>query len=328
MPKQLFIYETDCTEPHYNLATEKYLLEHTQPGCCTLYLWQNQNTVVIGRNQNAWAECRVSLLEQEGGKLARRLSGGGAVFHDLGNLNFTFLMNDEDYDLQKQLSVIQSACALLGIEATPSGRNDLLAEGCKFSGNAFYHSQGKAYHHGTLLIHADMDKLGRYLSPPKAKLQSKGVSSVRSRVVNLSALKPGLTCCTMAQAMKEAFTGVYGLPAAPLTLSDTATGMIQAESRQFSSWDWLYGKPLPFSVECQEKFPWGHVQLQLHVERGVIREAKVYTDAMDWTLPTALEAAFSGIRFTQTDIETALQHSGVEENLCRDLKTLLEKMDI
>ena len=328
MPKQLFIYETDCTDPYQNLAMEKYLMDSVASDTVVLYLWQNQNTVVIGRNQNAWAECRVSLLEQEGGKLARRLSGGGAVFHDMGNLNFTFLMNDEDYDLQMQLSVIQRACALLGIEATPSGRNDLLAAGCKFSGNAFYHSLGKAYHHGTLLIHADMDKLGRYLSPPKAKLQSKGVNSVRSRVINLSELKPGLTCRAMAQAMKEAFAQVYGLPASPLSPRAEAVAEIQKEAERLASWDWLYGKPLPFTLECAEKFPWGYLQLQLHVERGVIREAKVYTDAMDWALPQTLETALSGIRFTQADIEKALQRSGLEETLCRDLKTLLRKTDI
>jgi len=328
MPKQIFIYETDCTDPYRNLAVEKYLMDSVAPDTVILYLWQNQNTVVIGRNQNAWAECRVSLLEQEEGRLARRLSGGGAVFHDLGNLNFTFLMNEEDYDLPRQLSVIQKACSLVGIEAVPSGRNDLLAEGAKFSGNAFYHSQGKAYHHGTLLVNADMDKLGRYLSPPKAKLQAKGVSSVRSRVVNLSQLKPGLTCDAMKQAMKEAFAQVYGLPASPMSPGPDAPGEMQKEAERLASWDWLYGKPLPFTLECAEKFPWGYIQLQLHVEGGVIQEAKVYTDAMDWTLPAALEAALSGVRFTRSDTETALRRLEAEDTLRRDLITLLSKPDM
>lgn len=328
MPKRIFIYETNCTDPYRNLAAEKYLMDSVAPDTVILYLWQNQNTVVIGRNQNAWAECRVSLLEQEGGRLARRLSGGGAVFHDLGNLNFTFLTREEDYDLPKQLSVIQKACGLLGIEAVPSGRNDLLAGGAKFSGNAFYHSQGSAYHHGTLLVNADMDKLGRYLSPPKAKLQAKGVSSVRSRVVNLSRLKPGLTCDAMKQAMKEAFALVYGLPASPVTLAADAKAEIEKEAQRLASWDWLYGKPLPFTLERAEKFPWGYIQLQLHAEGGIIQEAKVYTDAMDWTLPAALEAALSGVRFTRTDIETALSHFEAEDTLRRDLITLLSKPDM
>ena len=183
MIQTIRVYHGKSYDPHFNLAVEKHLLDRVAPGECILYLWQNQNTVVIGRNQNAWAECRTTLLESEGGKLARRLSGGGAVFHDVGNLNFTFLVRDEDYDVDRQLSVIQAACALAGIATEKSGRNDVLAEGRKFSGNAFYHHAGHAYHHGTLMVDVDKDKLGRYLSPPKAKLEAKGVASVRSRVV-------------------------------------------------------------------------------------------------------------------------------------------------
>ena len=138
MINKLRTFESDCFDPHNNLALEKHLMDITKPGECLLYLWQNQNTVVIGRNQNAWLECRTSLLEEEGGTLARRLSGGGAVFHDLGNLNFTFIMCKEDYDLDKQLSVIQKACAYAGIEAAKSGRNDLLADGRKFFAGSFH----------------------------------------------------------------------------------------------------------------------------------------------------------------------------------------------
>ena len=325
MLKELLIYETACTDPWYNLALESHLLERVSPGQAILYLWQNRNTVVIGRNQNAWAECRVSLLAEEGGHLARRLSGGGAVFHDLGNLNFTFLMSDEDCNIPKQLSVIQAACRILGIIAVPSGRNDLLAEGAKFSGNAFYHSQGKAYHHGTLMVHVDKDKLGRYLSPPKAKLQAKGVASVRSRVVNLSELCPGLTIPAMKEAMKTAFSQVYGLPAAPLNLDSSWESLLAEKAAAMSSWDWLYGKPLPFSLECAEKYPWGHVQLLLQVESGIIRGIQIYSDAMDWTLPEILEKALTGIRFTDANIELALSSAALPEDICQDLADLLKK---
>ena len=325
MLEQLYIFEAPGTDPWYNLALEGYLLDHVKPGQIILYLWQNQNTVVIGRNQNPWAECRVSLLEQEGGRLARRLSGGGAVFHDIGNLNFTFLMPDEDYDLPRQLSVIQTACALLGIDAQPSGRNDLLVNGAKFSGNAFYHSQGKAYHHGTLLIHADMEKLSRYLSPPKVKLQAKGISSVRSRVVNLSALRPELTCQIMKDAMIEAFSQVYNLPSTPLSLPAEAEAQLQQEAARFGSWDWLYGKPLPFSLECEDKFPWGYVQLQLQVESGLIQTARVYTDAMDWTLPERLEASLTGIRFHINAIDESLAAASLPDTIGNDIGQLLRK---
>ena len=219
MIKSIQLYRTDCTDPYRNLAVEQYLLEHVPPGVCTLYLWQNRRTVVIGRNQSAWRECRTARLEEDGGFLARRLSGGGAVFHDLGNLNFTFLVRKEDYDLPRQLGVIVEACRLLGIPAECSGRNDVLADSRKFSGNAFYEHQGRCYHHGTLLVDVDMAAMGRYLSPSKAKLEAKGVSSVRSRVVNLKELRPDLTIEETAARMEEAFQSVYGMGAERLETS-------------------------------------------------------------------------------------------------------------
>ena len=326
MIEQLFIYEATGTDPWYNLAAEKYLMDSVAPGQCILYLWQNQNTVVIGRNQSAWAECRVSLLEQEGGRLARRLSGGGAVFHDTGNLNFTFLLNDEDYDLPRQLSVIQQACALLGIDAQPSGRNDLLAGGGKFSGNAFYHSQGKAYHHGTLLINADMDKLSRYLSPSKAKLEAKGVQSVRSRVINLSQIVPGLTCDSMRLAMKEAFARVYGLFPTPFVPDSSFQESVCADAEINSSWQWLYGKQLPFSFQCENRFSWGSIQLQLDVRSGIVQAAKVYSDAMDWSLAPTLEQALTGIPFSLREFQEAICAAQLQGDIVKDLQKFFKEL--
>ena len=295
MIQKLYFLEGDAFDPHYNLAMEEHLLSKTQDACI-LYLWQNQNTVVIGQNQNAWKECRLNLLEEEGGKLARRISGGGAVFHDLGNLNFTMLMPSEDYDLDKQFAVIETACHLLGIPAERSGRNDVLSEGRKFSGNAFYRGKTASFHHGTLLVSVDMDKLGRYLSPSKAKLQAKGVESVRSRVVNLSEICPGLTIEKMKAAMVQAFSKVYGLAAEPLALTFEDAAAIETLRSRNASWEWNCGKKLPFSVTVEGRFPWGGVELCLDVESGIIKACKVYTDAMDETLPQKLESQLVGRR--------------------------------
>ncbi|MEI6309433.1 MAG: lipoate--protein ligase, partial [bacterium] len=197
------VLRTYSLDPFHNLALEEFLLDdvtgHAAAGChaaagylATLYLWQNENTVVIGKNQNPWRECRLEQLEAEGGKLARRLSGGGAVFHDLGNLNFTFLLPRADYDLSRQLRVILEAARAVGVPAEMSGRNDLTATGRKFSGNAFYLRKETAFHHGTILVNADFQKMSRYLQPSAEKMRAKGVESVRARVVNLSELSPGL----------------------------------------------------------------------------------------------------------------------------------------
>lgn len=316
MIETIYVYQSNDFNPYRNIATEKYLLEHVEQGCCILYLWQNEHTVVIGRNQNAWSECRTALLEQDTGHLARRLSGGGAVYHDLGNLNFTFLMHDEDYDLDRQLTVIQTACRNLGISVERSGRNDLLAQGQKFSGNAFYHSQGRAYHHGTLLVNADMDKLSLYLTPPKAKLEAKGVQSVRSRVTNLASLCPGLTCDRLKKELICAFGQVYNCQANPFTLDQTAEAAIATDEKQLASWQWLYGPRLPFSFSCEGRFTWGHILLQLQIESGVIVHADVYSDAMDWRLPQQVGEALTGCRFSLTDMQAALAHIPDAKDIC------------
>ena len=137
MNNRLTIIESDSTNPYKNLALENWLLDHVAEDEVILYLWQNQHTVVVGKNQNAWKECNISTLEADGGHLARRLSGGGAVYHDLGNLNFTFLAHKARYDVAKQLEVILRGLQRLGIEAEKSGRNDILVDGRKVSGNAF-----------------------------------------------------------------------------------------------------------------------------------------------------------------------------------------------
>lgn len=328
MISKLKIFHGSGFDPYINLATEQRLLEIVQPEECILYLWQNQNTVVIGCNQNPWAECRVSILEAEGGKLARRLSGGGAVFHDLGNLNFTFLMATENYDLSRQLQVLQKACSFAGIKAEASGRNDLLADGRKFSGNAFYHSKGRSYHHGTILIDVDGSKLQRYLSPPKAKLEAKGVSSVRSRVVNLKELQEDLTCEQMKQHMVAAFEDVYGSTAEAITLSPEDHAVIAEYRQKNANWQLLFGKPLPFSFTCEGHFPWGHIQLQLQAASGVITSVTVYSDAMDWSLSEQLQKALIGCPFHLESMEEAIGASLSDPIIANDLCSLLRQQDL
>ena len=317
MINRIKLYESNSFDPYRNLATEQYLMETVEEDACILFLWQNQNTVVIGKNQNAWKECRTALLQEEGGFLARRLSGGGAVFHDLGNLNFTFLLPQAAYDLDRQFSVIAEAVSLLGLRSERSGRNDVLAEGRKFSGNAFYKHNGKAYHHGTLLISADMDKLGRYLNPSKAKLQAKGVASVRSRVVNLTELNPHITVDSMKRAMAQAFARVYAAPMTVMTDGDLDHAAIEALRQRNAGWDWNYGQKLPFTAELEARFPWGGMQLCLQVENGAIVSAKVYSDAMDWRLPQRLEAILPGLPLQKEAVCTAID--GLQADWARDV---------
>lgn len=266
-----------------------------------------------------WKECRTTLLEQEGGRLARRLSGGGAVFHDLGNLNFTFLMAQTDYDLDAQLTVIQEAVRSLGIPAERSGRNDILAGGRKFSGSAFYKNGRQAYHHGTLLVDVDMGKLSRYLSPSKAKLQAKGVDSVRSRVVNLKELNPDISIPALKNALVHSFSQTYGLPVQPIWGQCLDTPRVEELTQRNRGWDWNYGQRLPFTLEREARFDWGSLQIQLQVENGIIRQAKAYSDAMDWALVPELETRLAGCRFEVHALARQLQGLSAAEEICQML---------
>lgn len=324
MIETLRVYENEGFDPHRNLAIEQHLLETVEGGCCLLYLWRNERTVVIGRNQNAWAECRTTQLFEDGGKLARRLSGGGAVYHDLQNLNFTFLLHEEDYDLKRQLSVIRRACAILGIETEISGRNDLLANGRKFSGNAFYHHEGRAYHHGTILIDTDADRMSRYLSPSKAKLEAKGVESVRARVVNLRELNPALTVDALKSAMKQAFSEVYGLPVSgPPAVDETRVAALTAH---YASDAWLFGQKLPFTFRCESRFSWGGLELQLSVDRGAINDARIYTDDMDPETAPKLQSALLGCPFSLNALSERIETQAVPH--ARELIQMLTEQEI
>ena len=297
----LTVVISNIVNPYENLSLEKFLLEGVSPGEVFLYLWQNEKTVVCGRNQNVWKECRVDKLKADKGFAARRLSGGGAVFHDLGNLNFTFIACEADYDLEKQLQVIISAAESFGIEAVRSGRNDITAYGAKFSGNAFYKTNPlkfedglvRRYHHGTLMIDVDKNMLSAYLNVDKEKYESKGVDSVKSRVCNLKDLNPDITVEAMTKAMTEAFERIYGKKALvyeygksisgglQMELSDEDKKKIAEDAAFFASDEWLFKNNIKFNVRFQKRFDFGELDLRLFADKGVIKNAALYSDAMD-----------------------------------------------
>jgi lipoate-protein ligase A len=312
MTKYTEIIRTKTLDPWWNLAVEEYLLYNLEKDKCILYLWQNQNTVVIGRNQNAWRECRTKLLEEEGGKLARRLSGGGAVFHDTGNLNFTFLMNREDYNLEKQVGVILSAVKKVGIAAEMTGRNDLTVDGKKFSGNAFCFKGLNAYHHGTILVTADIDKLTRYLQVSTEKIRSKGIESVRSRVTNLAEYNPELTVEEISAALMEAFGETYGgLPVVRDNVDLMDQEVLKKLYEKYSSWEWRYGETAEFDIEMSSRFSWGGIEVGLQLEKGIVKKAMVYSDALDEEFIIMLPKAMEGCIFRSKSLAESILNMNV-----------------
>lgn len=280
MIDRLTVITTDKTDPYYNLALEEYLLHAAAPGECILYLWQNQRTVVIGRNQHAASECRIQALAADGGHLARRLSGGGAVYHDLGNLNFTFLALSEDFDVSKQTQVILRAVQAVGIHAEKTGRNDLTVDGKKFSGHAYYHSGGKSCHHGTLMVSVDKVPLDRYLNVSPLKLSAKGVKSVRSRVCNLTDMEPGVTIDGLKAALIGAFGQAYGLPVEYLTEEELDAERLEEGRTRFASPEWKYGSARPLEHSREARFDWGTIRVDFALDDGIISDAMLWSDGL------------------------------------------------
>ncbi|HKL80013.1 MAG TPA: lipoate--protein ligase [Mobilitalea sp.] len=331
MNKAIKYIITDETNPYKNLALEEYLLHQVGDEECILYLWQNERTVVIGRNQNPWKECRLKELEADGGRLVRRLSGGGAVFHDLGNLNFTFLAAKDNYDVDKQLEVIVKAVNRLGIPAVKSGRNDITVDGRKFSGNAFYSDGKHCYHHGTLLVDVDMTKLSLYLNVSKDKLVSKGVDSVKSRVTNLREYAAELTIEKMKERLISAFGEVYSLTPTLLELPEDDSLIIQQLEEKFSSWDWKFGRKMEFSDSLSRRFTWGDIEIKLVVEAGIIKECAVYSDALETELLEQLPVYLKGSPFTARAMVEALERVPLNTEttiIMIDIKAFISEYDL
>jgi lipoate-protein ligase A len=326
---------TDSTDPFLNLATEEFITFRTEPDEVVLYLWQNARTVVIGSNQNPWRECRVEAMKADGCRLARRISGGGAVYHDLGNLNFTFAAREGVYDVEKQTDVILRAVQLLGAGAEKTGRNDLTIDGMKFSGHAYYSSRGFCYHHGTIMLGVDSADMAKYLNVSQKKLRSKGVKSVRSRVTNLLDHIPDLTVGQMEGALVKAFGEVYGGEPVRTPLPTVDSPELSAEDREdfrrlvekYSSEEWRYGRKIPFDREISERLSWGSVDIELHVVGGVIEQCGIFSDSLMTGIFARLSELIEGTHYSREAIR-GLDFSGISDNIeedgvCRDILDLI-----
>ncbi|WP_019672046.1 lipoate--protein ligase [Psychrobacter lutiphocae] len=307
---KLRILKSEVTNPWFNLATEDWIFQELEPDTHILFLWRNSETVVIGRSQNPWVECKTDKMEQDGVYLARRQSGGGAVFHDLGNTNFTFLSPKEDYNQDANFQIIINALKNLGIAATQSGRNDMQVGERKISGSAFKHASDRSFHHGTLLVNANMQKLGDYLHPHPLKLKAKGIKSVRSRVANLVEFNDSITHDSLSQAIIEAFCEYYGQSVEVEELDEASLKQqphLNKYYEQMADWDWRFGKTPQFSHHIETRFDWGIIDLHLDVQHAIIQEVVIFSDALNVDLIDALRQALVDTKYTIEDVKAKLE---------------------
>ena len=275
--------------PYINLAVESKLLDNFLPNTISLFLWRNKQTVVIGTNQNPYSECDVNSLLNEGGFLARRRTGGGAVYHDLGNLNFSFIADKNIYDVNRQMQVIQKALLNFNLETEVSGRNDITYQGRKFSGNAFAKTKYQGLHHGTILIKTDAERLQKYLKVKPAKLHKHGVKSVASRVINLSEVAD-ITSENIIPHLIKAFEDIYQNTATIIDFNDLCNEDAIKLSQSISSEEYLFGKWKEFHTKKSASFDWGNIDIDLNIDedKGIIKDINIASDSLE---PASINAA-------------------------------------
>ncbi|MDC7125009.1 MAG: lipoate--protein ligase [Spirochaetales bacterium] len=314
MAKTTIIY-SNSTNPWFNLTVENWIFSDMDPEGYVLYLWRNSDTVVIGRYQNPWIECRLDKMKEDEVKLARRQSGGGAVYHDVNNLNFTFMCGKGLYDKELFYRIITDSLASFGIEAEVSGRNDILVDGKKVSGSAFKHKTDRSFHHGTLLVNTDMSRLADYLNPDKRKLESKGIKSVRSRVANLIEFNPDITAEKLSEAIRNSFFDKLGAGSEDYYDVDMLENnlLFNSSYKLLSSDKWLYEKSPDFSHCFDSRFSWGGIEINIEVERARISDVKIFTDSLYPEMISQIEQQLQDCKYSFDSIEDILTRIALEQ---------------
>ena len=304
--------------PYFNLATEEYLLTQTQEE--VFMLWQNANAIIIGRHQNTLAEINQPFVEENKIMVARRLTGGGAVFHDLGNLNFSFIRNiapeEKEINFVKFLQPIVDALQSLGVPATFSGRNDLVVHDKKISGNAMVYYGNRVLEHGTLLFSTVQHNLAQALKVDPEKFNDKAVKSVRSRVTNISEHLPQpMTVMEFKDYLMDFILKQQpGTTIEPLTPQEEACIQKRADEK-FSTWEWNYGASPKYAIERKVRTKGGTVQIAMDVKNGIISDLRIYGDFFSKKNPDELIEKLIGIAHTETALKETLCNIDVQEYL-------------
>ncbi len=306
----IFIENEGITDPRINLALEEYALRNFSEGQDFLLFYINEPSIIIGRNQNTLEEINHEYVEEKGIHVVRRMSGGGAVYHDFGNLNFSFIT---DYNMKflnnfaKFTEPVIKVLNSMGINAELSGRNDILVDGRKISGNAQYSTTKRMFSHGTLLFDTELGEVANALNVKMSKIQSKGHKSVRSRVANIAEFmsEPMTTTEFRAKLLKGLFEERDEFETYHLT-EEEWKGVHDLREEKYGNWNWNFGRSPKFNIQRDRRFPVGEIDLRLFVEGGHIKEISIFGDFFGKEPVAELQDKLTGVRYDKRDLSEAL----------------------
>ncbi|MDD7463058.1 MAG: lipoate--protein ligase family protein [Anaerococcus sp.] len=294
------IIDLKSTNPYKNVASEYAYYTNLDKDQVIFLLWQNSPCVVMGRNQNAYQELDLEFINKENILPVRRFTGGGAVYHDLGNLNFTFISSQKNKDMDKWMAIVLKALEKSKIRGKLDGRNDLTVDGKKFSGMAFIEDEEKFMVHGTLMVDLDLNVLEKCLTPDISKFTGKGIKSVRSRVCNLKDLDKDLDIETLKKNLIETFKDFY--PSSQEEIHQDQAGEL-ATYKKISEDEWIYGKNEKAHIERRYYHKNKPLDFEFWIENDIIKVIEVYSDSLDLKALDGLKSSLEGEKYSQIHIE-------------------------
>ncbi|MBG9785592.1 lipoate--protein ligase [Shouchella lehensis] len=311
-----FINNNNLTDPRINLAIEEWALKNLDPNESYLLFYINEPSIIIGKNQNTFEEINLDYVKDNNLHVVRRLSGGGAVYHDLGNLNFSFITKDDGdsfHNFKKFTEPVVQALKQLGVQAELSGRNDIQVGERKISGNAQFTTKGRMFSHGTLMLQSEIENVVSALRVKDDKIKSKGIKSIRSRVANISEfLKQPMTMEEFkSMLLQYIFNGQEDIPEHVITEEEWKE-INALSSERYQSWDWNYGKSPAFDIQRSKRFPIGTIDLRLNVKKGVISDCKIFGDFFGVADVSGLEEQLVGKRYDANELAQVLDSADLK----------------